>query len=185
MINEIKSETETRMGKSLDALRVAFGKIRTGRAHPSLLDSIRVEYYGSLTPLSQMANVTIEDSRTLSVSPWEPKMVPDIEKAIMKSDLGLNPSTAGNVIRLPMPALTEETRKGYTRQARHEAEIARVSVRNIRRDSNGNLKDLLKDKDISEDEERKGQDDIQKLTDRFVAEVETLLQSKETDLMEI
>lgn len=173
------------MAKSLGALRVAFGKIRTGRAHPSILDSIRVDYYGSLTPLSQMANVTIEDSRTLSVSPWEPKMVPDIEKAIMKSDLGLNPSTAGNVIRLPMPALTEETRKGYTRQARQEAEIARVSVRNIRRDSNGNLKDLLKDKDISEDEERKGQDDIQKLTDRFVAEVETLLQAKETDLMEI
>lgn len=185
MIDDIKIETEQRMTKSLESLGVAFSKIRTGRAHPSLLDSIRVEYYGSITPLTQVANVTVEDARMLSVSPWEPKMVPDIEKAIMKSDLGLNPSTAGNVIRLPMPALTEETRKGYIRQAKKEAEIARVSVRNVRRDSNGNLKDLLKDKDISEDEERKAQDDVQKLTDRFVAEIEKLLQAKEADLMEI
>lgn len=185
MINEIKQETETRMSKSVDALHSAFSKIRTGRAHPSLLDTVRVPYYGSDTPLSQVANINIEDARTLSISPWEPKMVPEIEKAILKSDLGLNPSTAGNVIRLPMPALTEETRKNYIRQARQEAEIARVSIRNIRRDSNGTLKDMLKDKDISEDEERRAQDDIQKITDRFVAEVEKALQAKEADLMEI
>jgi ribosome recycling factor len=185
VINEIKQETETRMSKSVDALHSAFSKIRTGRAHPSLLDTVRVPYYGSDTPLSQVANINIEDARTLSISPWEPKMVPEIEKAILKSDLGLNPSTAGNVIRLPMPALTEETRKNYIRQARQEAEIARVSIRNIRRDSNGTLKDMLKDKDISEDEERRAQDDIQKITDRFVAEVEKALQAKEADLMEI
>ncbi len=185
MINEIKQDAETRMGKSVDALHAAFSKIRTGRAHPSLLDTIRIDYYGVDTPLNQVSNVTVEDARMLSINAWEAKMVPDIEKAILKSDLGLNPSTAGNVIRIPMPALTEETRKGFIKQAKHEAELARVSVRNIRRDANSHLKDLLKDKEISEDEEHKAQDDIQKLTDRHIAEVEKGLQVKEADLMEI
>ena len=185
MIDDIKKEAEARMGKSIDALGNAFKKIRTGRAHPSILDSIMVDYYGSLTALNQVANIGTEDARTLVVSPWEPKIVPAVEKAIMKSDLGLNPSTAGNVIRVPMPALTEETRKGYIKQARQEAEHARVSVRNARRDANSHLKDLLKEKEISEDEERKAQDLIQKLTDKFIAEVDKLLQAKEADLMEI
>lgn len=185
MINEIKQETKERMSKSLEALQSAFNKIRTGRAHPSLLDNITVDYYGSPTALNQVANIGIDDARTLTVSPWEAKMVVEVEKAIMKSDLGLNPSTAGAVIRVPMPMLTEETRKGYIKQAKSEAENARVSVRNARRDANGNLKDLVKDKDISEDEERRAQDEVQKLTDAFVAEVEKMLQLKETDLMEI
>lgn len=185
MINDIKKEAEERMGKSIDALTTAFNKIRTGRAHPSLLDVVMVDYYGSLTPLNQVANLGIDDARTLTVTPWEAKMVPEVEKAIMRSDLGLNPSTAGNVIRVPMPALTEETRKGYIRQAKEEAERGRVSIRNIRRDANGQLKDLLKEKDISEDEERRAQDDVQKITDKYIAEVEKLLQAKEADLMEI
>ena len=173
------------MRKSVEALGTALNKIRTGRAHPSLLDGVRVSYYGSEMPLSQVANITVEDGRMLVVTPWEKNMVPDVEKAIMKSDLGLNPSTAGTVIRLPMPALTEETRKGYIKQARHEAESARVAVRNIRKDVNGDLKDLLKDKAISEDEERRALDDVQKLTDRFVAEIDQQLAGKEKDLMEI
>ena len=173
------------MGKSLEAVGHNFNKIRTGRAHPSLLDGIKVDYYGSVTPLNQMANVNVEDARTLTVTAWDKSVVPDIEKAIMKSDLGLNPATAGAVIRIPMPALTEETRKGFIRQARHEAEAARVSVRNARRDAIAMLKDLLKEKDISEDEEHRAQDDIQKLTDRFVAEIEKLLAGKESDLLEI
>lgn len=185
MIDDIKAEAETRMKKSIDALQVAFAKIRTGRAHPSILDSITVDYYGAKSPLNQVANVNVEDARTLSVSPWEPKMVPEIEKAIMKSDLGLNPSTAGSVIRIPMPALTEETRKGFIKQARAEAETARVSTRNIRRDANNQLKDLVKEKEISEDEERRAQDDVQKITDRFGAEIDKLLSAKEADLMEI
>lgn len=185
MIDEIKAEAEARMKKSIDALQVAFAKIRTGRAHPSILDSITVDYYGAKSPLNQVANVNVEDARTLSVSPWEPKMVPEIEKAIMKSDLGLNPSTAGNVIRIPMPALTEETRKGFIKQARQEAETARVSTRNIRRDAIGQLKDLVKEKEISEDEEHRAQDDVQKITDRFGAEIDKLLSAKEADLMEI
>lgn len=185
MIDDIIEEAETRMKKSIDALHHAFGKIRTGRAHPSLLESITVEYYGATTPLSQVANVNVEDARTLSVIPWEEKMVPDVERAIMKSDLGLNPSTAGKVIRIPMPALTEETRKNYIKKARSEAELARVSVRSVRRDANTQLKDFLKEKEISEDEERKGQDAVQKLTDRFIAEVDKYLQAKEADLMEI
>lgn len=185
MIDDIKAEAEARMKKSIDALQVAFAKIRTGRAHPSILDSITVDYYGAKSPLNQVANVNVEDARTLSVSPWEPKMVPEIEKAIMKSDLGLNPATAGNVIRIPMPALTEETRKGFIKQARAEAETARVSTRNIRRDANNQLKDLVKEKEISEDEERRAQDDVQKITDRFGAEIDKLLSVKEADLMEI
>ena len=185
MINELKKDAESRMRKSVDALGTALNKIRTGRAHPSLLDGVRVSYYGSEMPLSQVANITVEDGRMLVVTPWEKNMVPDVEKAIMKSDLGLNPLTAGTVIRLPMPALTEETRKGYIKQARHEAEAARVAVRNIRKDVNGDLKDLLKDKAISEDEERRALDDVQKLTDRFVAEIDQQLAGKEKDLMEI
>lgn len=185
MIDDIKKDAEERMGKSLEAVGHNFNKIRTGRAHPSLLDGIKVDYYGSVTPLNQMANVNVEDARTLTVTAWDKSVVPDIEKAIMKSDLGLNPATAGAVIRIPMPALTEETRKGFIRQARHEAEAARVSVRNARRDAIAMLKDLLKEKDISEDEEHRAQDDIQKLTDRFVAEIEKLLAGKESDLLEI
>lgn len=185
MIEEIKQDAQERMGKSLEALKSAFAKIRTGRAHPNILDGITIDYYGSQTALSQVANVSVEDARTLSVTPWENNLVPDIERAIMSSDLGLNPSTAGNVIRLPMPALTEETRKIFIKQAKQEAETARVSVRNIRRDANSALKSLLKDKEISEDEERKAEADIQKITDGAVADVEALLAVKEKDLMEI
>ena len=185
MIDDIRQETEERMGKALEALSHNFNKIRTGRAHPSLLDSIRVEYYGAETPLNQLANINIEDARTLSVIAFDKAITPDIERAIMKSDLGLNPATAGEVIRIPMPVLTEETRKGYIKQARAEAESARVSVRNARRDGLGMLKELLKEKEISEDEERRGQDVIQKLTDDYVAKVEKALSEKETDLMAI
>jgi ribosome recycling factor len=185
LINDLKKDAEARMRKSVEALGSAFNKIRTGRAHPSLLDTVRVSYYGNDVPLNQVANITVEDARMLVVTPWEKNMVPDVEKAIMKSDLGLNPSSAGQVIRLPMPALTEETRKGYIKQARHEAEAARVAVRNIRKDVNGDLKDLLKEKAISEDEERRALDDVQKLTDRFVAEIDQQLAAKEKDLMEI
>lgn len=185
MIDDIKQDTEERMGKALDALAHNFNKIRTGRAHPSLLDSIRIEYYGAETPLNQLANINIEDARTLSVVAFDKAITPDIERAIMKSDLGLNPATAGDVIRIPMPILTEETRKGYIKQARGEAESARVSVRNARRDGLGMLKELLKEKEISEDEERRAQDVIQKLTDDYVAKVESALGEKETDLMAI
>ena len=185
MIDDIKQDHEERMGKALEALSHNFNKIRTGRAHPSLLDSIRIEYYGAETPLNQLANINIEDARTLSVVAFDKGITPDIERAILKSDLGLNPATAGDVIRIPMPVLTEETRKGYIKQARGEAESARVSVRNARRDGLGMLKELLKEKEISEDEERRGQDVIQKLTDHYVAKVETALGEKETDLMAI
>ena len=185
MIEDIKQEADDRMGKALEALSYNFNKIRTGRAHPSLLDSIRVEYYGAATPLNQLANINIEDARTLSVVAFDKSITPDIERAIMKSDLGLNPSTAGEVMRIPMPILTEETRKGYTKQSRAEAESARVSVRNARRDALAMLKELLKEKDISEDEERRGHDVIQKLTDGYVAKVETALTQKETYLMAI
>lgn len=185
MINDIKKSAQERMKKSVEVLGVNFNKIRTGRAHPSILDSVMVSYYGSDTPLSQVANVSVLDARTLSISPWEKHIVPDIEKAIMKSDLGLNPSTTGELIRVPMPALTEETRKNYIKQARAEAEHARVSVRNVRRDANSDLKNLVKSKDISEDEERRAQDEIQKLTDKFIAEIDASLALKEKDLMEI
>lgn len=185
MIDDIKSEARERMEKSLEALGHNFNKIRTGRAHPSLLDGLRVEYYGAETPISQMANISVEDARTLTLTAWDKSTIPQIEKAIMKSDLGLNPATSGVVIRIPMPMLTEETRKGFIRQARQEAESARVSVRNARRDAMAMLKDLLKEKDISEDEERRGEDDVQKLTDTFIARADQLLAKKETDLMEI
>lgn len=185
MINELKKDAEDRMKKAVEVLGHNFNKIRTGRAHPSILDTVRVSYYGSDMPLSQVANIGVEDARTLTVTPWERSMVPDVEKAIMKSDLGLNPSTAGTVIRIPMPALTEETRKGYIKQARAEAEHARVSIRNVRRDVISDIKELLKDKEISEDQDRKAQEDIQKVTDKFIAEVDKALTAKEADLMEI
>ncbi len=185
MLEELKQDAEERMQKSVEALAGAFNKIRTGRAHPTILDGVRVDYYGSLTPLSQVANVSVEDARMLAVTPWEKQMVPDIEKAIMKSDLGLNPVTAGAVIRVPMPALTEETRKGYIKQARKEAESSRVSARNIRRDVIADIKELQKAKDISEDQERKAQDEIQKITDKYIAKMDEALKIKESDLLEI
>lgn len=185
MLNDIKKDAEERMTKSVSMLGVNFNKIRTGRAHPSILDGISVSYYGSDTPLTQVANVSVLDARTLSVSAWEKNIIPDIEKAIMKSDLGLNPATTGDLIRLPMPALTEESRKGYIKQARNEAESARVSIRNIRRDALGTVKELLKEKEIGEDDERRAQDEIQKITDRYITEVDKALSAKEADLMEI
>ena len=185
MLEDVKSEAAERMDNSIDALTHNFNKIRTGRAHPSLLDGLVVHYYGADTPINQVANVNVEDGRTLALTAWDKSMIPEIEKAIMKSDLGLNPVSAGEVIRIPMPTLTEETRRGFTRQARHEAEAARVSVRNARRDAMGMLKELEKEKDISEDEERRGQDDIQKLTDSYIAKIEAMLGDKESDLLEI
>lgn len=185
MIDEIRKEAEGRMKKSIQALEAAFARIRTGRASPALLDDVKVDYYGTPTPLNQVASITVEDARSLLISPWEKKMVPVIEKAILKSDLGLMPNTTADVVRLPMPPLTEESRKDLGKQARAEAENARVSIRGIRRDANGQLKDLLKEKEISEDEERRAEDQIQKLTDRFVAEADQLLEAKEADLMEI
>lgn len=185
MINEIKKDTQTRMQKTLESLGHAFAKIRTGRAHPSILDSVMVSYYGADTPLNQVANVNVEDARTLAITVFDKSMAQAVEKAIMTSDLGLNPASAGTIIRVPMPPLTEETRKGYTKQARSEAENARVAVRNVRRDAIAQLKDLLKEKEISEDEERRAQDEIQKLTDKFVAEVDKALEQKEKDLMAV
>jgi len=185
VLDDIKKDASERMDKSLEALGHSFNKIRTGRAHPSILDGITVEYYGARTPLNQMANISVEDARTLTLTAWDRTTIPDIEKAIMKSNLGLNPATAGEVMRIPMPMLTEETRKGFIRQARHDAESARVSVRNARRDGMAMLKELVKEKEISEDEEHRGQDIVQKLTDSFVAKIEKLLAAKEADLMEI
>lgn len=185
MLNEITQDADERMQKSVETLVIQFKKIRTGRAHPSILEGVYVSYYGSDVPLSQVANISVEDGRTLSIVPWEKPMVPVIEKAIMTSDLGLNPATAGENIRVPMPPLTEETRKGYIKQARQEAENTRVSVRNIRRDANSSLKDLLKEKEITEDDEHRGEDQIQKLTNKHVAEIDSLLEQKEKDLMEI
>ncbi|MHC5349575.1 ribosome recycling factor [Metapseudomonas furukawaii] len=185
MINEIKQEAQERMKKSLDALDTAFAKIRTGRAHPSILDGVMVSYYGADTPLRQLANVVAEDSRTLALTVFDKSMIQAVEKAIMTSDLGLNPATAGTTIRVPMPALTEETRKGFTKQARAEAENTRIAVRNIRRDALAQLKDLVKEKEISEDEERRAADDVQKLTDKFVGDVDKALEAKEKDLMAV
>ena len=185
MIDDIKTDAELRMGKSIDSLKDEMAKVRTGRAHPSLLDHISVDSYGSMVPLSQVANVGVEDSRTLTITPWERTMVQVIEKAIMTSDLGLNPNSAGTVIRVPMPALTEERRKDLVKVVKAEAENSRIAIRNIRRDANGTLKTLQKDKDISEDDERRGQDEIQKLTDQFIKTVDEVLGKKEQDLMEI
>lgn len=185
MINDLKKDAAQRMDKSVESFRQELGKIRTGRANTSLLDHISVEYYGSQVPLSQVANISIEDSRTLAVQPWEKQMVPVIEKAIMTSDLGLNPATAGQLIRVPLPALTEERRRDLVKVVRAEAENGRVAVRNIRRDVLGDLKELLKEKEISEDDERRAQDEVQKLTDRHVAEIDQLLAKKEQELLEI
>jgi len=185
MLEDILKDAGLRMGKSIESLKQSFSKVRTGRAHVSLLDHIKVDYYGSDVPLSQVANVAITDSRTLSITPWEKPMVPVVEKAIMTSDLGLNPSTSGSVIRVNLPPLTEERRKDMIKVVRAEAEAGRVAIRNIRRDANGDFKDLLKEKEITEDEERAAEDKVQKLTDKYVAEVDVLLQQKEKDLMEI
>jgi len=185
MINDVKKSAEQKMGKSVEALKVDLGKVRTGRAHTGLLDHIQVDFYGSMLPLAQVANVTLADARTIGVQPWEKKMIPVVEKAIRDSDLGLNPATSGDVIRIPMPALTEERRRELTKVVHKEAENARIAVRNIRRDANEHLKKLLKDKACSEDDERHAQQDVQKLTDRFIAEIEKLLQAKEADLMAV
>ncbi len=185
MIDEIISDAEVRMSKSIDSLHTEFAKIRTGRAHPSLLDQIHVDYYGANTPINQVANVSVEDSRTLVVTPWEKDMVAKVEKAIMGSDLGLNPATAGTVIRIPMPPLTEERRRDLVKVVKQEAEQARVAIRNIRRDANSDFKELLKEKEISEDEERKAEERIQKLTDSFVGKIDKILADKEAELMEV
>jgi ribosome recycling factor len=185
MVEEIIDDAQTRMRKSIDAYLQELSKLRTGRANTSLLDHVMVSYYGSDVPINQVANVSVADARALVVQPWERKMVPDIEKAIMNANLGLNPVTAGDVIRVPLPVLTEERRKEMTRVVRNEAEQARVSVRNIRRDANANFRDLVKEKEMTEDNERKAGDDVQKLTDKFVAEIDEILKAKEVDLMQV
>ena len=185
MVNDIKQEALTRMNKSIEAFKSELLKIRTGRAHVSLLNHIMVDFYGSEVPIGQAANLTVEDARTLAVTPWDKSMVPVIEKAIMSSDLGLNPSTAGAVIRVAMPPLTEERRRELVKVVRELAENARIAVRNIRRDANNELKSLLKDKDISEDEDHKGQELVQQVTNHSTDEIETVLQTKEKELMEI
>jgi ribosome recycling factor len=185
MINDIKSTAEQKMQKALEVLKNNLGKIRTGRAHAGLLDQVMVEYYGNMVPISQVGNVGLADSRTITVQVWEKPMLAKVEKAIRDSDLGLNPSNSGDMVRVPMPPLTEERRRDLIKVVKGEGEDGKVSVRNIRRDANDHLKKLLKDKEISEDDERRAQDDIQKLTDRYVAEVDKLLQVKEADLMAI
>lgn len=185
MIDEIQQDADTRMKKSLESLRQAMTKIRTGRAHPSLIDHITVDYYGAQTPLNQVANVSVEDARTLSISPWEKDLVGAIEKAIMKSDLGLNPATSGTNIRIPMPPLTEERRRDLVKVVRQEVENARVAIRNIRRDALSGVKELLKEKEITEDDDRRAQDTMQKITDTHVAEAGKMLEVKESELMEI
>jgi ribosome recycling factor len=184
-VNQIKKTTDDKMKKSVEALKADLAKVRTGRAHTGILDHIKVDYYGNETPLSQVANITLVDSRTIGVQPWEKKMAPAIEKAIRDSDLGLNPATQGDVVRVPMPALTEERRKELIKVVRHEGENAKVAIRNLRRDAIHHLKELLKNKAIPEDHERRAQDEVQKLTDRYVAEVDKLLQQKEADLMQV
>ena len=185
MINDVKKTAEQKMAKSVEALRHDLQKIRTGRAHTGLLDHIHVDYYGSPTPLSQVAGVTLADARTIAVQPWEKKMIQVVERAIRDSDLGVNPATSGDVIRIPMPAMTEERRRDLTKVVHKEAETARIAVRNIRRDANEHLKKLLKDKQCSEDDERHALVDLQKLTDRFIADIDHVMQAKEADLMAI
>ncbi|WP_417665349.1 ribosome recycling factor [Pseudidiomarina sp.] len=185
MINEIKQDAKQRMEKSVEALRSQISKVRTGRAHPSILDGVMVPYYGADTPLKQLANITVEDSRTLALTVFDKSSTAAVEKAIMTSDLGLNPASAGTVIRVPLPALTEERRRDLVKVVRNEAEQGRVAIRNIRRDANSDLKELLKEKEISEDEEHKATDDIQKLTDMYIAKIDELLVEKEKDLMEV
>ena len=185
MIADVKKTAEQKMKKTLETLKSDLGKVRTGRAHAGILDHVMVDYYGTPTPIPQLANVTLIDARTVGVSPWDKKMSGAIEKAIRDSDLGLNPATMGETVRVPMPALTEERRKELIKVVRHEGESARVAIRNVRRDANNHLKDLLRQKKVAEDEERRAQDDVQKLTDRHIAEIDKLLQQKESDLMAI
>jgi ribosome recycling factor len=185
MINDIKKDAEQRMKKSIEALKSELSKLRTGRAHTSLLDHITVDYYGNEVPLNQAASITVSDARTLTVTPWEKSMVSVVEKAIISSDLGLNPATAGTTIRVPLPALTEERRKDLIRVVRQEGETARVAVRNIRRDANQDFKNLNKDKEITDDEMHKAEEDMQKLTDKYIKEVDSILEEKEKDLMEM
>jgi ribosome recycling factor len=184
-IADIKKTAETKMGRSIEAFKGELQKIRTGRAHPGLLDQVHVEYYGSQVPISQVANVSLLDARTISVQPWEKGMGQKIEKAIRESDLGLNPQTSGDLIRVPMPALTEERRKDLTKVVRHAGEESKVAVRNLRRDANEHAKKLLKDKEVTEDEERRLQDDVQKLTDRTIAEIDKLVQGKEAEILAV
>jgi ribosome recycling factor len=185
MIADVKKAAEQKMQKSVEALKADLGKVRTGRAHTGLLDHIQVDYYGTPTPINQVANLSLLDARTIGVAPWDKKMANAIEKAIRDSDLGLNPATVGEIVRVPMPALTEERRRDLIKVVRHEAENARVAVRNIRRDANAHLKELLKEKKVSEDDERRAQEDIQKLTDRYIAEIDKQLHAKEADLMAV
>lgn len=185
MLNEIQADAKSRMQKSIDNLETNFAKIRTGRAHPSILDSVTVDYYGSQVPISQVANINVEDARTLTVQPWEQPMVAVVEKAIMISDLGVNPVTNGNTMRIPMPALTEERRRDLTKVARQEAENARIAVRNVRRDANSDVKELLKEKEVTEDDARRAEDLIQKLTDDAVKKADEMLAEKEASLMEV
>ena len=185
MLEEIKKETLERMEKSIISLEGSLQKLRTGRANPALLDSIQIDYYGNMTPLSQVSNISVQDAKTLLISPWEKNLVPDIEKAILTSDLGINPATSGDVIRVILPDLTEETRRDLIKVAKSEAENSKIALRNQRRDANGLLKEYLKEKEISEDDERRGQEIIQNLTDDFISKVEQLFVSKEKDLLEI
>jgi ribosome recycling factor len=184
-IAEIKKSAESKMGKSVEAFKNELHKIRTGRAHPGILDQVHVDYYGSMVPLSQVANLSLLDARTISVQPWEKGMGPKIEKAIRESDLGLNPSAQGDLLRVPMPALTEERRKELTKVVRHAGEETKVAVRNIRRDANEHLKKLLKDKDVSEDDERRAQDEVQRLTNNVVAEIDRLVHAKEVEILAV
>lgn len=185
MIDDILQDASKRMAKCTESLKHALAKIRTGRAHPSLLDHINVSYYDNETPLTQVANVAVEDSRTLTITPWEKSMVAVIEKALLTSDLGLNPATAGTVIRVPLPALTEERRRELIKVVKHEGETARIAVRNVRRDANTGLKDALKEKLVGKDDEHRGEEKIQQLTDRFIKEIEKILEEKEADLLSI
>lgn len=184
MIKDIEKDAEQRMRRSIDALKDEFRRLRTGRAHTGLLEHITVEYYGSQVPLNQAAQIAVEDARTLTVAPWEKAMVAVVEKAILNSDLGLTPASAGTVIRVPLPPMTEERRKELVRVVRHEAESGRVAIRNIRRDALSDIKELLKEKEITEDDDRRAHDEVQKLTDRYVAEVDALLKEKEAEIME-
>lgn len=185
MIADVKKTAEQKMIKSLESLKSDLGKVRTGRAHTGILDHVMVDYYGNPTAISQVANITLMDARTIAVQPWEGKLVGAVEKAIRDADLGLNPSSQGNLIRVPMPALTEERRRDLIKLVKTEGENAKVAMRNVRRDANAQLKDLLKDKAISEDDERRAQDDIQKLTDKYIAEIDKALVAKEADLMAV
>ncbi|MFI4967797.1 MAG: ribosome recycling factor [Gammaproteobacteria bacterium] len=185
MIENVKKSAVARMQKSADTLKDALAKLRTGRANPAMLDHLRVDYYGSMVPLNQVANVAVADGRTLTITPWEKPMIAVIEKAIMTSDLGLMPATAGSIIRVPMPALTEERRKEIIKVARQDAEQARVAVRGVRRDANTELKALLKDRKVTEDEERRAQDEVQKLTDKYIADIDKILATKEAELLEV